>query len=144
MEKKKQKKMSDILKNKKTIIAIAILIPVLIAVIVLLNNVSYSEKENPNLQSINKEQIVEGLKISEGLIIKDKGLSNYTANVTNTTSESKKVEYVTFTFYDKDNKNIVTLYGYVGRELAAEESVQVSASVDKDITAAEKVEISVK
>ena len=138
--KKKEKKM-----DKKKLIMLISIIPLLILVLILVNNISYSVNDNKNdstnTQSIKNEQVVEGLKISDNLIIQDKKLYTYTTNVTNTTTETKKVEQLLFTFYDKDNKKIVTLYGYIGREIEPNETVSVSASVDKDITKSEKLEI---
>lgn len=138
--KKKENKM-----DKKKLIMLISIIPLLILVLILVNNISYSVNDNKNdstnTQSIKNEQVVEGLKISDNLIIQDKKLYTYTTNVTNTTTETKKVEQLLFTFYDKDNKKIVTLYGYIGREIEPNETVSVSASVDKDITKSEKLEI---
>ena len=138
--KKKENKM-----DKKKLIMLISIIPLLILVLILVNNISYSVNDNKNdstnTQSIKNEQVVEGLKISDNLIIQDKKLYTYTTNVTNTTTETKKVEQLLFTFYDKENKKIVTLYGYIGREIEPNETVSVSASVDKDITKSEKLEI---
>lgn len=138
--KKKENKM-----DKKKLIMLISIIPLLIIVLILVNNISYSVNDNKNdstnTQSIKNEQVVEGLKISDNLIIQDKKLYTYTTNVTNTTTETKKVEQLLFTFYDKENKKIVTLYGYIGREIEPNETVSVSASVDKDITKSEKLEI---
>ena len=138
--KKKKNKM-----DKKKLIMLISIIPLLILVLIIVNNISYSVNDNKNdstnTQSIKNEQVVEGLKISDNLIIQDKKLYTYTTNVTNTTTETKKVEQLLFTFYDKDNKKIVTLYGYIGREIEPNETVFVSASVDKDNTESEKLEI---
>ena len=138
--KKKENKM-----DKKKLIMLISIIPLLILVLILVNNISYSVNDNKNdstnTQSIKNEQVVEGLKISDNLIIQDKKLYTYTTNVTNTTTETKKVDQLLFTFYDKENKKIVTLYGYIGREIEPNETVSVSASVDKDITKSEKLEI---
>ena len=130
--------------NKKQLIMVATIIPILIVALILIINVSYSvDKDESNL-GINKEQIVEGIKVSEGIIIQDKDLYTYSAKVTNTNKEKTHVEYLTFVFEDKDNKRIITLYGYVGKDLEENESVPVLASVDKDISNASKVEIEVK
>ena len=140
------KKMKEMIKkmNKKQLIMVATIIPILIVALILIINVSYSvDKDESNL-GINKEQIVEGIKVSEGIIIQDKDLYTYSAKVTNTNKEKTHVEYLTFVFEDKDNKRIITLYGYVGKDLEENESVPVLASVDKDISNASKVEIEVK
>ena len=122
--KKKENKM-----DKKKLIMLISIIPLLILVLILVNNISYSVNDNKNdstnTQSIKNEQVVEGLKISDNLIIQDKKLYTYTTNVTNTTTETKKVDQLLFTFYDKENKKIVTLYGYIGREIEQNETVSV-------------------
>ena len=130
--------------NTKLLMILAIAIPIVIGVLLLVKNVAYSENKDNTTTGINKEQIVEELKISDGLVIQEKGLYTYTANVTNTKEEAYNINYLTFTFYDKENNKIATLYGYVGRELAGKESVPILASVDKDITGATKVEIELK
>ena len=137
-------KMKEMIKNKKIVMVIG-LIPIVLLVLILVVNITNSANDGgTNVNNINSEQVVEGIKISEGLIIQDKGIYNYTAKVTNTTEATKKVDYVSLTFYDKDNKKLITLYGYVGRDVKTNEEVPISASVDKDITGATRVEIEVK
>lgn len=136
--------MKKIMENKKLVTLIG-LIPIIILILVIVINITYSaNEEGTNVNNITQEQVVEGIKISEGLIIQDKGIYNYTAKVTNTTSTTSYIEYITLSFYDKDNKKLTTLYGYVGREVAPNEEVPVSASVDKNITSATRVDIEVK
>ena len=131
------------MKENKKLVAVLAIIPILILVIVLINTVSYSKNDaQPN--NISQEQVVEGIKVSEAIIIQDKGLSNYTAKVTNTKEETTKVEGLTITFYDSNNKKITTLYGYVGRELEPNETISISASVDNDLKEANRVEIELK
>ena len=145
MEKNKttEKNMLKNIMKDKRIVMVIMLIPILLLVLVLVNNISYSANKGENTNNINAEQTVEGIKVSEGLIIQDKGIYNYTAKVTNTKETKEKIEFLELIFYDKDNNKITTLYGYIGREIETNESTIVSASVDKDITKANRVVISV-
>lgn len=131
------------MKENKKLVAILAIIPIIIVAVVLINTVTYSKNEaTPN--NISQEQVVEGIRVSEAIIIQDKGLSNYTAKVTNTKEEATKVEGLTLTFYDSNNKKITTLYGYVGRVLEPNETTSISASVDNDLKEANRVEIELK
>ena len=96
-------------------------VSVIIIAFVIVNSFSNSADED-DTYNINKEQIIDGIKISDGLIIQDKGLNTYTANITNTKSEIDHVERISFNFYDKESKKIITLYGYVGKDLSSNET----------------------
>ena len=140
-KKERKNNIMDNILNKRNIIALLVLIPLLVAVIILINTTSYGVNETNNNMGINKEQIVEKLKVSDGIVIQDKGIFTYSANVTNTDEETKEINYLTLSFYDKENNKIVTLYGYIGKKLEPNETVPVLASVDKDISSASSIKI---
>ena len=125
--------------NKNGLWLAAVAIPVVIIVLVLINAISYAVNDDPH--GVNVEQVVEGIKLSDGVIIQENGIYNYSAKVTNTNQDTTHVEYLKLSLYDNNDNKIVTLYGYVGRDLQPEESTQIYASVDKDISATNDVEV---
>lgn len=123
---------------------VAGIIPVIILVLVIVSAISYAANDDNNNQGINSEQVINGIKVSDGIIVQENGIYNYSAKATNTNEETTHVEYLTLSLYNSNNEKIVTLYGYIGKDLAKDESVPILASVDKDVSNATKVEIEVK
>ncbi len=129
--------------DKKKVMMIIISILVIILIIAVSYNI-IKRRPKPSLYNINKEQVVDGIKVTDGMIIQENGLYTYTVNVTNIKEELNYVDHLSFTFYDKDNNKIINLSGYIGRELKPNETIPASASVDKNIKDANRVEIEVK
>ena len=123
--------------DKKRIMMVIISILVIILIIAVAYNI-IKRRPKPSLYNINKEQVI------DGIIIQENGLYTYTVNVTNIKDELNYVDHLSFTFYDKDNNKIINLSGYIGRELKPNETIPASASVDKNIKDANRVEIEVK
>ena len=131
------------MKNKK-LYWIAGILSVVILVLVIVSAISYAANDGNNAQAISSEQTINGIKVSDGIVVQENNIYNYSAKATNTNEETTHVEYLTLSLYNSNNDKIVTLYGYVGKDLAKDESVPILASVDKDISSATKIEIEVK
>ena len=130
------------MKNKKVIIIGAIAALAIIIGLIIFGIIYRYKLLHEN--NIGKTQVVGKLKISDGFIINDDGIYTYTVNVTNPTKKSIKVDYLLFTFYDKDNEKMTKLLGPVDRTIKSDETIQVSSSVDRDLTKANRVKIEVK
>ncbi len=128
--------------NKKVTIALIVAAVLVIAGIVTLGIVIRYKLLHTN--NINKTQVVGKLRISDGVIIKDEGLYTYSVNVKNPTKKTIKAKSLLFTFYDKDNKKVTTLLGYVNSEIEPDHSMTVMASTDVNLKKANRVKIELK
>ena len=81
----------------------------------------------------NKE--IEGLKIEEVSLEYDGEASIYTAKITNTNSSTYNLKYIELVFKNED-ESINKLIGYIGKNIDSNETKEIKASIDKDITKA--------
>ena len=86
------------------------------------------------------EQTIVGLKFTNITLISEGESTVYTADVVNTTDAAIDVKSFNVTFKDKDGKEIVTILVFVGSNIAPNESVTVSSSVDMSLLNAKSVE----
>ncbi len=91
---------------------------------------SFVETANDNTEII-KQQTVDGIKISNiMLIVKEEG-STFTANVTNTTNEEIKGKTIEITFKTSTDKKILSLLGYYGDSIKPGETKQLSTNTSR-------------
>ena len=81
----------------------------------------------------NKE--IEGLKIEEVSLEYDGEASIYTAKITNTNSSTYNLKYIELVFKNED-ESTNKLIGYIGKNIDSNETKEIKASIDKDITKA--------
>ena len=91
-------------------------------------------------EAVVGEQIIDGLKFTNVTLISEGESTVYTADVVNTTDTAIDVKSFNVTFKDKDGKEIVTILVFVGSNIASNESVTVSSSVDMSLLKAKSVE----
>jgi len=95
--------------------------------------------------NLAKTQVVGKFTVSGGQITEKDGFYTYTVILKNPSKRTLNVDGLVFTFYDKDNKRMTMLYGYVeGGHLKSNESVVVMSSTDTDLTNANRVKIDLK
>lgn len=92
-----------------------------------------------------KEKEIDGLKISNIQVIKDeKGMSNYTATVTNTTDNIYKLNQINMIIKDKKGNKITTLVGYIGSNISSNESRTLTINTDINIMNGYEIEYEIK
>ena len=89
-------------------------------------------------ESITKEQIVDGIKISDIEMKVVDGMTTFNAKATNTTKENIDVETIKIIVQDEKEKEIVTLTGYIG-SLKVDESKKIINSTDIDLSKAKSI-----
>lgn len=94
---------------------------------------------------LSEEITVDGLKISNiQTIVDEKGISNYTATVTNTTNSVYKLNQINMIIRDKNEEEVATLMGYIGTNIAPDESRTLTVSTDIDLMNGYEIEYKIK
>ena len=100
-------------------------------------------KKEENLQKlpvtvnfeVNEDQVVDGLKIENiSLITDEKGMSKFTATVTNGNKTAYNISSLKIILKDSKNKKVQTLVGYIGKELEPEQMTEINASTAADLS----------
>lgn len=106
------------------------------------------EKEPEVKQNLNedvvKDQVVEGIKLTNTSLLIIDGISTLETSATNETQNDFYLDEFTITIKDADGKVIVELPGYVGDTIAAGQTKTINSSVDIDLSNAKSIEYSVK
>lgn len=121
---------------------------IIVLVLVLLLSISlylyFNKKSDSNsTESIYKDITVEDILFTNSNIIHEDGLYTYTVNIKNTGKNSKYINMIKFYFYDKDNKEIATLIGYVDKKLDNNQTDLITASCDSNIKDFDHLEIKI-
>ena len=95
-------------------------------------------------KGIIKSEEYQGLEFSNITLIKENDIYTLTADVKNTSKEVNKTMMVDIPIKDKKGNVIITLLGYIGKELAPGETVTISASTGADLSNAYTKEIAEK
>ena len=126
--------------KKKILFIIGLVLIVILGIIAI--NISKKNKEPEPVDTLNenilKDTTVDGLRITNQAVITRDGISTYTANITNETSETKYIDefYITFTV---DGKEISTL-AIKDTNITSNQTLPISLMYDEDISKATKVE----
>lgn len=133
-------------KNKGLAIAIcAIIVLIVVAVVLFLikpavDNNGTAAKGNNGItantnEGIVKDETFEGLKFTNVTLIRDEKAAQYTltADVTNTTNETLNTTQVDIVLKNESGNEIITLLGYIGEDLKANETRTVTASTSDSI-----------
>ena len=119
--------------NKKKII-LSIVGVILIGLVVFFVGKSIA---TPN-STILKDQEVSGLTFKEANLEVNKGISTLTVNVSNEGKEDYPLKTITIKF--TMNNEVVEMIGYVGDSIESGETKILTASMDKDLSAATNLE----
>ena len=87
-----------------------------------------------------KDQEAEGLRFSNTSLIMENGGSKLTTEVKNLTGEDIDLQSFDILVKDKDGKEMVTLLGYVGEVIKADETRIITSETDVDLTKAAAIE----
>ncbi len=126
--------------KKKILFIIGLVLIVILGIIAI--NISKKNKEPEPVDTLNEEILkdttVDGLHITNQAVITRDGISTYTANITNETSETKYIDefYITFTV---DGKEISAL-AIKDTNITSNQTLPISLMYDEDISKATKVE----
>ncbi|MBE6159709.1 MAG: hypothetical protein E7157_01525 [Lactobacillales bacterium] len=94
---------------------------------------------------LSKETTINGLKISNiQVIVDEKGISHYTANVTNTTDSVYKLNQINMIIKNKEGNKVATLMGYIGSNIAPGESRILNVNTDIDLMSGYEIEYEIK
>lgn len=104
------------------------------------DNTTITEPSANTDDAVVGEQTIDGLKFTNVTLISEGESTVYTADVVNTTDTAIDVKSFNITFRDKDGKEIVTILVFVGSNIAPNESVPVSSSVDMSLLKAKSAE----
>ncbi len=106
----------------------------LLIVVIVLGLMNLNGKEGENSSSdILKPASVENLKIDHITLSKQKKLYVYEADIVNS-DVSNNIESIDIIFKDKEGKEIVTLLGYIGNDIKANETIRIQASTEVALT----------
>lgn len=95
-------------------------------------------------EDVIKDQEVEGLRFSNTSLIMENGRSKLTTEVKNLTGEDIDLQSFDILVKDKDGKEMVTLLGYVGEVIKADETRIITSETDVDLTKAAAIEYVIK
>jgi len=84
---------------------------------------------DPKFDDVN---VTDNITISDINILTEEGVTTYTGTLT--VKESETINGVKIKIIDKDEKEIVTLIGYVGKNVNTNEEIKIKASTDEDIS----------
>ena len=128
--------MKKIMKNK-IIITGALLIIVIIGMVAMLSKESKADPDN----TILKTQVVDNLMFENAAIEYENGISTFTVDVYNENLEAYTLQYINIKLTVDDQ--VITLKGYIGPSLEKDEGRKITASIDKDIRDATKLEYTI-
>ena len=112
-------------KYRKWVIAVSILLFALAA----FGLYSLFGMSDPKLDDVS---ITDNITISDIHILTEEGVTTYTGTLT--VKESETINGVKINILDENKEVIVTLIGYVGRNVLPDSSISVKASTDEDIS----------
>lgn len=122
-------------KKNKTVVKGVLLVVIFSIVLIGIRN-SYANVEGAYLN----DQTVLGLLFSGASLEYENGLTTYTVDVSNTLEEEYNLKNINIIFKDKNNKEIVTLIGYIGENLKISDKKILEASVDKELKDIDKIQ----
>lgn len=106
------------------------------------------EKENTGVEintneEVIKNQVVEDFKLTNTSVIYTNGSSTLVTSVKNDSSETKYIKSFNIILKDDSGKIIAQLLGYIGEEIPAGETREITSSSDMDLTKATSVEYTI-
>ncbi|MCH5167610.1 MAG: hypothetical protein J1F35_06970 [Erysipelotrichales bacterium] len=127
--------------NKKAFGILALIIIVAIGSIIVFNVTFSAGGVNTFYDVELKDTTVGDVTITDVEMNAENGITKYTATVK--ASANTEVKYINIKVLDKDNKELVTLIGYVGSTLSKNETKEIEASTDADLDNINSIEYEV-
>ena len=108
-------------------------------------------EEEPNTEKPNTvanedvvgDKEVDVFKLTKTSLIYENGSSTLITSVYNSSSETQYIKSFNIELKDDSDKVITTLIGYIGEEIAAGETRQITSSTDLDLTNASKIDYTI-
>ena len=114
-------------KNTKNLVISALVIGLGILLVLIGRSLASTES------TILKNQVIEGLSFENASLEYVNDASIFKVSVTNKNTNPYNLKYIEIIF--KDENDISTkLIGYIGENIEADETKEITASIDKDIT----------
>lgn len=106
-----KEKIKKALANKKVIVGIIIIVALIAALLVhnILTGKNNNKKTPANIAELTKEKVYGNLKFSDIEVISTDDLNHIALNITNTSNEPFKQEFVKITFKNKNGEKIDTV-----------------------------------
>ena len=123
-------------KNTRNLIIVSLVLGLGILLVLIGQSLASSES------TILQKQVVEGLSFDEATLEYTNEESIFKVEVTNNNTSTYNLKYIEIKFTDEEG-NISKLIGYIGESLEAEETKEIAASIDKDITNSVNLEYSI-
>ena len=123
-------------KNTKNLIISALVLGLGILLILIGNSIASTET------TILQDKVVEGLSFKNAKLEYQNEVSTFKVEVTNQNTETYNLKYIEIIFTDENNTE-TKLIGYIGDKLDSEETKEIVASIDKDITNSTKLDYSI-
>lgn len=127
------------LSNRQKILCIVALVFFISSIGIITINFSFSSTPNNYFNSYgieNKEideVVIKNIKINE-----ENEITRYEATIE--ANENRTINYIKIIIKDQENKEIVSLIGYVGSSLSKGETKKIEASTDADISQIHSIE----
>lgn len=102
--------------------------------------------EKPNTvtnEDVVGDKQVDVFKLTKTSLVYENGSSTLITSVYNSSSEKQYIKSFNIELKDDSNKVLTTLIGYIGEEIAAGETRQITSSTDLDLTNASKIEYTI-
>lgn len=124
--------------NKKVLVAIIVAVVVLliagIIMFIINNKEGQSKKEAITLEEIIKDEKFGGLEFTNTTFIKENGQYTLSMDVKNPSDKEINLEEVNIVLKDKKGNELVTLLGYIGPAMKANETRTITSSVSMDLS----------
>ncbi len=102
--------------------------------------------EKPNTvtnEDVVGDKQIDVFKLTKTSLVYENGSSTLITSVYNSSSEKQYIKSFNIELKDDSNKVLTTLIGYIGEEIAAGETRQITSSTDLDLTNASKIEYTI-
>jgi len=125
--------------NKKAIIAIIIAVVVLVIAGIIIFVANNNKKEDTTKEAITTKDIIKdekfgGLEFTNTTFIKENGQYTLSMDVTNPSDKEINLEEINIVLKDKKGNELVTLLGYIGPAMKANETRTITSSVSMDLS----------
>ena len=134
---------TNILKDKRIVIAIVVALIAVVAIVVAAVLVTNHNKETEKARDekvtaitepdVIKDETYEDLKFTNTMLLKEGEYYKLTMEVTNTAKTEKNIESVGANFKDKDGNTLAIFYVYIGKTMKAGETRTITSSAKIDM-----------
>ena len=123
-------------KNTRNLIISALVLGLGILLILIGNSIASPDS------TILQDKVVEGLSFENASLEYLNDSSRFKVSVTNKNTDPYSLKYIEIKFLDENSKE-TKLIGYIGEVINSNETKDITASIDKDITNSTKLEYSI-